>query len=70
MRKGDLQLALGLAENHLEKGEWARVDCYPSDEYNPPILVYVGTVHTNGYRECHHSCYTVKNGGAVKHTGI
>ncbi len=70
MKKGDLQLALTLAEDHLEKGEWVRVDCYPDPVINPPVLVYAGTIHTDGTEECHHTCYVVKNGGAIKHTGI
>ena len=60
--------ALELAEPHLEKGEWVLIK--PNEKPEIPLWMYVGTVHSNGFQECHHISYMIKDGVAVKHVGI
>lgn len=63
----DVVVALEIAEKHLEKGEWVTIK---HDKPTRPTWMYVGTVHSNGFRESHIISYMIKDGVAVKHSGL
>lgn len=72
----DVILALEIAEDYLEKGNWVRIQPptrlmvkFSEDVGNTalPTWMYIGTIHDDGFLECHHTSYMIHKGVAVKH---
>ena len=61
----DVIVALSLAEHHLEKDEWVQIT---HDKATRPVVMYVGTIHGNRFKEIAYIRYIIKDGGVDKYT--
>lgn len=67
----DVIVALKIAEDYLEKGDWVNII---HDKPTRPVWMHIGTVHKladgSDWRESHIISYMIKDGVAVKHSGL
>lgn len=64
----DTRIAIAIANEHSEKGDWAEVKIPASHAI--PTWVHAGVIHSNGDWETHYVSYMIKDGVVVRHVGI